>query len=195
VKHILFVCTGNTCRSPIAERLLADKSRKAGLDLQVQSAGVAATGGSPLSEHARALLEQRGIDGKGRSQAVNQPLVDWADVILTMTMNHKNILIQRYSHAVDKIYTLKEYALHDPETEQLRQETEKLAGELQMKMALGQSIDDEERLRWVELERALPGDDVADPFGGSMSEYEATALEIEALLERAIPRLVQVDKL
>lgn len=195
MKRVLFVCTGNTCRSPMAERLLRDKSRLAGMELEVRSAGVAATGGSPISPNARALLEQRGIDSAGRSQAVGKELIEWADVILTMTMNHKNILGQRYPDAVDKMYTLKEFAMNDPETDRIRKEAEALAGEIQVKMALSQPVLDEERRRWVELERSLPGDDVADPFGGDLSVYEATAREIESLLDGVLRRLSEEDGL
>jgi protein-tyrosine phosphatase len=187
--RILFVCTGNTCRSPIAERLLRHKAAQAGLKLEVRSAGIAASDGAPVSENARILLERRGIEASGKAQSVTPELMDWAELVLTMTMGHKNALIQRFPDAVEKIRTLKEYAIDDPETIRLRREAERLAGELQMKIALSEPIGDEERRRWVELERALPSDDVADPFGGDLAVYEATADEIDRLLERVLQKL------
>jgi protein-tyrosine phosphatase len=177
----------------MAERLLRHKAAQAGVALEVQSAGIAAADGAPISENARILLERRGIDASGGAKSVTPELIRWADLVLTMTMGHKQALIRRFPDAVDKIRTLKEYAVDDPETVRLRREAERLAGELQMKLALSEPIGDEERRRWVELERALPSDDVADPFGGDLAVYEATAAEIEQLLERVLQKVASPD--
>lgn len=187
--RILFVCTGNTCRSPMAERIMSHKCRQAGLGHEVKSAGIAAVEGAPISPHARTVLQRKGINSEGGAQSVSKELVDWAELILTMTMNHKNRLVRQFPEAVDKVHTLKEFAIDDPETRRLRKEAEALAGEIQMKMALSQPIGDEERRRWLELEQALPSDDVADPFGGDLQTYEQTAEELEQLIDLVIRRL------
>lgn len=192
IKRILFVCTGNTCRSPIAEQLFRQKASRLGLELEVQSAGVAAVAGSPVSEQACSVLKDRGIDCTSqRSQMINEELMQWADVVLTMTMSHKYRLTQFYPDAVDRIYTVKEFAFNDEETMKLRQEVEKLAGEMQIKLALSEQISEEDRRRWAELEQRLPDDDVSDPFGGSKEVYEATAQELDDYIGRILDRLQQ----
>lgn len=57
--HILFVCTGNTCRSPMAEGLLRKLAKERGIDLEVRSAGVSAISGTSISRHVAAILAGR----------------------------------------------------------------------------------------------------------------------------------------
>ena len=104
--NIYFVCTGNTCRSPMAAALLAHKNVA---NVTVKSAGVYAMEGQQMSQHAQATLAQRHILTSHVSSQVNETDVEWADVILTMTMRHKQLLVQFYPEAVHKIYTLNEY--------------------------------------------------------------------------------------
>lgn len=104
--HVLFVCTGNTCRSPLAEYLLR---QKAGDQVEVRSAGVAAYDGSPASANVATLLEEKGIKCQHQSQLVSEELLHWADIILTMTTSHKHRLLQLYPFKADHIFTLKEY--------------------------------------------------------------------------------------
>lgn len=110
MKRMLFVCTGNTCRSPMAEALFRKIAGDAGLDLEVRSAGVAAATGGPMSEHARRVLEDRGIQTEHfRSSAVTEEAIDRADLILTMTASHKETLVRLFPKAADKAFTLKEF--------------------------------------------------------------------------------------
>jgi protein-tyrosine-phosphatase len=105
--HIVFVCTGNTCRSPMAAQLLRDKVARRGLGWTVESAGLYALAGSPMSELAAAALRKRGIQGEDhRSQPVSADLVARADWILTMTGQHAAELRLRYPDASDKIHEL-----------------------------------------------------------------------------------------
>ena len=62
VKNVLFICTGNVCRSPMAEAMFAQlvSDRE---EFQIQSAGISAMAGQPASEHTAQLLERRGIGG------------------------------------------------------------------------------------------------------------------------------------
>lgn len=103
--NIFFVCTGNTCRSPMAEAIL--KSMKLP-GVQVRSAGLFAGGGS-LSPNAKSVLDGQGIDFDHWSRSVTPEDVDWASLILTMTTSHKRLLTEQYPEAAGKIYTLKEY--------------------------------------------------------------------------------------
>ena len=107
MKNILFVCTGNTCRSPLAEYLLKEK---AGDQLSVKSAGVTAWPGVPISQGTADVLDQRGISHQHFSQSVTADLVSWADVILTMTSSHKEMLSIKHPNASGKVHTLKGYA-------------------------------------------------------------------------------------
>ncbi|ARK32756.1 low molecular weight protein arginine phosphatase [Halalkalibacter krulwichiae] len=110
--NILFVCTGNTCRSPMAEALLRSR---AGEEIEVKSAGVQAFPNSPASEGTLAVLAEKGIDTaeEHRAQHVTEELLEWADLILTMTHSHKQMLQTFYPHVSDYLFTLKEFV--DPD--------------------------------------------------------------------------------
>jgi protein-tyrosine-phosphatase len=88
--HLLFVCTGNTCRSPLAEviarRMIADRAIT---DLTVGSAGTSAWDDAPASDGALLVALEHGIDlGDHRSRPLAQELVSHAQVILTMGPHH-----------------------------------------------------------------------------------------------------------
>lgn len=86
--NVLFVCTGNTCRSPIAEGYLSH-SRP---DVTVDSCGLC-DGGLPISENSRLALAEIGIDKSNHlSKPISKKLIDWADKIICMSASHKEIL-------------------------------------------------------------------------------------------------------
>ncbi|MFL6560768.1 MAG: low molecular weight protein arginine phosphatase [Bacillus sp. (in: firmicutes)] len=103
----MFVCTGNTCRSPMAEAILKNKDIDA---IEVRSAGIYAANGSEASTHAKKVLEDNGITHNHRSSLLTKAEVEWADLILTMTASHKAAIQQQYPHAGQKVFTLKEYS-------------------------------------------------------------------------------------
>lgn len=190
MNRILFVCTGNTCRSPMAEGLMRKILADEGLaGIEVQSAGVAAQDGTPISEHAANVLKANGCTGPLRSAALSQSTVEWADLILTMTSAHKRYAIQRFPDAVDKIHTLKEYVEADSAAAAKIAEVESLMTDIQLKQALAEPVTDEERFRIAALQRELPNPDIADPFGGSLQEYEDCAAEIHACLIKLAAKL------
>jgi len=88
--HLLFVCTGNTCRSPLAEGIArAMIARRRITDLSVQSAGTSAWPGSLASDGSLLVALEHDIDLSGhRAQALTTPLVSTSDLILTMGPSH-----------------------------------------------------------------------------------------------------------
>ncbi len=189
MKHILFVCTGNTCRSPMAEGIFRKMLEARGMDVEVRSAGVSAAPGFPISGNALIILQEKGIDGDFSSDELNESTVAWADLILAMTMNHKRALIQRFPGAVDKVFTLREYVEDDPRVLDLIAEREKLYTEWQIQLALSQDMPERDKARLGELEKHMPDYDIFDPFGGPLDLYQQCADEIEQALAKLIRKL------
>ncbi len=108
-KTILFVCTGNTCRSPMAAVLANDYLKKWGFKGQAFSAGLGAVPNLPAAKQAQKIMAEWGLDlSKHRSRALNEELWQKADLVLTMTQAQKEYLQQL---AVDKkVFLFKEYA-------------------------------------------------------------------------------------
>ncbi|KKO55063.1 low molecular weight protein arginine phosphatase [Paenibacillus sp. DMB20] len=189
MKNILFVCTGNTCRSPMAEGMLRKLASGRGLPLEVRSAGVAAVEGMPISRHAGAVLRDQQIGGDFSSKPLSPELVEWADLILTLTQSHKQYAIRQFPHAAEKTHTLKEFAENDEQVLEDMRELDSLYVSVELARSLGSEVDAKDRERLIELRQRMPSYDISDPFGGSLEDYEATAAEIRNALFRLLDKL------
>ena len=118
IKSILIVCTGNICRSPMAEGVLKYKLNQAGLaHIQVNSAGTSGWDNqTPTSEAVQACSEI-GIDiSKLRSTPISEQIIQSADLILTMEKYHINEIIKLYN-AAEKLYLLGNFHTDKPDIE------------------------------------------------------------------------------
>lgn len=91
---ITFVCTGNTCRSPLAQAIAQKYIEDNNLDIDVDSAGLNCMYGAPMAVHTARLIEEMGIFFTHSSQPLTQKLVDESDVIITMEKWQKDALKQ-----------------------------------------------------------------------------------------------------
>lgn len=113
-KQVLIVCTGNTCRSPMAEVLLR-ATLPPDSDWVVASAGTSADPGSAASEFSRIAIAECGLNLEDhRSQLVTQELVDASMVIVAMTSRHVEKLLQCVPSARDRIYLMRSFDTKAP---------------------------------------------------------------------------------
>lgn len=91
MKRVLFVCAGNTCRSPMAAALLRRWIAELGLAerVQVDSAGVSATPGDPINSQAAGVLAAHGLPGEHRARRFSP--ADWVEADLIVAMDYRNL--------------------------------------------------------------------------------------------------------
>lgn len=111
-KGILFICTGNSCRSVMAkallEKVLKDKKRD---DVEVMSAGIMMLEGLKASEEVKGLLKNEGIDVSAhRSQMVTREMLRKSDIILVMERLHEKRIMELAPEAKNRLFLLKEFA-------------------------------------------------------------------------------------
>jgi len=115
--RIVYVCTGNICRTPMAVALTNKKVKEENLEniIEVDSVGVWAADGAPASENTRRVCQEHGLDcSQHRAKSVDLFTLKNADLVLCMAEKHKRDLLAIFPHYKDKIFTLKEFANPEP---------------------------------------------------------------------------------
>ena len=107
MKHIIFICTGNTCRSPMAAALCTELAARRGMrELVIESRGLAAASGDPASPHAAEALSEVGLELTAhRARQADPAELAAADLLVCMTRSHR-IILEGAGLPADKIRTL-----------------------------------------------------------------------------------------
>jgi protein-tyrosine-phosphatase len=117
VRRIVFICTGNQCRSAAAAAILAQRAARAGLDIESDSAGTGAWPDIPAQPDTALAAAELGYSLEGhRSKHYLAAALESADLILTMAQNHQNRLVDSYRQLANRIHLFKPYCLGQPPT-------------------------------------------------------------------------------
>jgi protein-tyrosine-phosphatase len=143
-KLVLFVCTGNVCRSPMAEGLFRAMAKEAHLyNVEAASAGIGAANGQAPSDHSVEVMREEGIDISGqRSQMLTPELVEQASHIFGMTTSHQQAIQAFFPEIQEKVFVLRELIVDD-------------AFDLEVPDPIGMGRDEYERTRNL-IKEAMP---------------------------------------
>jgi protein-tyrosine phosphatase len=187
---VLFVCTANLCRSPLAERLLRRQLDRAlgstHAPLVIASAGVRARGGSPMAEDAARTLRRRGGEDRDFSSRplTRQTLGDPA-LVLTAERWHRRAVVEMQPRLLRRSFTLLEFARLLPTAGA----SELFSGPLRQRLTALAAAAAARRGSGVATEPRL--DDLADPVGGGPEDFEVCASRIEGALAALIGALAE----
>jgi protein-tyrosine phosphatase len=182
---VIFVCTGNICRSPMAEQMLVQKADKNKLPIKVVSAGVMAMTGDPMTPQSADAMTKRGFaPTKHVSQDLTPKLLEEADLVLTATLDHRSEIARmlpkasKYSFTIDEFARLTSFLRADPEFQEEFKKKPKETRDQYLKRAIQEAV----LLRGM-VPTNLDPKDVVDPYGESIEVYNQVAEHIDVMLE------------
>ena len=148
--NILFVCTGNSCRSPMAEGLLKSVLARKGVEsVVVASAGTMAPVGMAPTSNTILTMVERGVDiSQHRARLLTKDMVEEADLILVMEEAHRRFVEKFFPSARGKVFLLKAYGA--PEEDEEMEVEDPIGGDLEIYRSCCEEIEGE-------IRRILPG--------------------------------------
>jgi protein-tyrosine-phosphatase len=179
---ILVVCTGNVCRSPMAEALLRHHLQAAGLPVPVSSAGTIGWNSSGPTDHTLTALAERGIVLEGHvSRRMNAAIIEPAWLVLTMTNDHADAVRNHHADAAERTFVIGQLVRL---AERLGPRGDRTAQ---------QWLAEVDGLRDPRRRRALPQDEIRDPLGEPIEAYQSLALQLDDLTARLAKLITDGD--
>ncbi|GAB3970806.1 protein-tyrosine-phosphatase [Actinoallomurus acanthiterrae] len=184
--HVLFVCTANICRSPMAAelaRLRLGAAARSG-DILVSSAGTHGHDGADMDPDAAAVLRSLGGETAGFSaRTVTVPLLSSADLVLTAERGHRAAVAALHPSAHARMFTILEFARLIR-----RISPDRLAGE-DIAARARSLVREAARMRGMSPP-GPPDEDIADPYQGPAEDYRACATTIQVALDLPLRRIL-----
>ena len=175
VFRVLYVCTGNICRSAAAERMLRHHSEPAD-ELEVVSAGTGALEGYGIDGPTVAALTEIGVDGSGHSaQWLTERMIAEADLVLTATTEHRDRVLALVPMSMRRAFTMREFARLGLEVEGARDHDDRVRVVREVAGMRGQ------------VDLPAPGaDEVADPYGAGVEEARFMIGQVGPTVDAAV---------